>query len=167
MTSARQTLFSTLHNDYQHMVFQLCMGFMKNDRDLARDLSQEVFINTWNALDKFKGASSYKTRIYRIAVNTCLKYIRDKKDKLRVDVEQVSHKLTDEPDKKTAEDNQVLYSAIGQLEELDRLIIMMVLDEMEYHEIASVMGISEGTLRVKIHRIKKNLKEKIQYVTSG
>ena len=48
--------------------------------------------------------------------------------------------------------------AIGQLENVDRLIIMMVLDELEYEEIARVIGISENNLRVKIHRIKSKLK---------
>ncbi len=51
-----------------------------------------------------------------------------------------------------------LYRAIGQLAEVDRLIIMMVLDELEYDQIASVMGVSEATLRVKIHRIKQRIK---------
>ncbi|MBL7770431.1 MAG: sigma-70 family RNA polymerase sigma factor [Flavipsychrobacter sp.] len=51
-----------------------------------------------------------------------------------------------------------LYRAIGQLGEVDKLLIMMVLDELEYDQIASVMGISEATLRVKIHRIKQRIK---------
>lgn len=54
---------------------------------------------------------------------------------------------------------QSLYSAIGQLAEIDRLIIMMVLDELKYEEIANIIGISEGNLRVKIHRIKATLKK--------
>jgi len=56
-----------------------------------------------------------------------------------------------------------LYQAIGQLVSVDRLIIMMVLEELEYAEIAEVIGVSEGTLRVKIHRIKKRLKKLMQH----
>lgn len=55
--------------------------------------------------------------------------------------------------------HESLYWAIGQLKEVDRLIIMMVLDDLEYEEISKVIGISEGNLRVKISRIKKNLKK--------
>ena len=163
MIDSKRALFETLHKDYHLMVLQLCMGFMKGDKDLAKDLSQDIFINTWNALEKFKGASTYKTWIYRITVNTCLKYLRGKKDKDRVSVDDISHKLTDEPDTKVTGMHQTLYSAIGQLDKVDRLIIMMVLDEMEYEEIAAIMGISEGNLRVKIHRIKKSLKDIIEY----
>ncbi|WP_370086450.1 RNA polymerase sigma factor [Ekhidna sp.] len=150
-------LFETLHTDYYGMVNQMCLGFMKGNKDLAQDLTQEAFINTWRALDKFKGASSYKTWIYRITVNTCLKYIRDSKTKDQSSIEEHMH-LPDDSDN-TDQEHQELYRAIGQLGEVDRLIIMMVLDELDYNEIAEVVGISEGNLRVKIHRIKKNLKK--------
>lgn len=152
-------LFESLHSEYYGMVHQMCMGFMKGDMELANDLTQESFINTWKSLDKFKGASSYKTWIYRITVNTCLKYIRDDKQKKQVSLESQVN-LTSTNDSPTNEQpHHELYHAIGQLNELDRLIIMMVLDELEYEEIAHVVGINEGNLRVKIHRIKKNLKK--------
>ena len=132
-------LFETLHTDYYGMVNQMCMGFMKGNKDLAKDLAQEAFINTWRSLDKFKGASTYKTWIYRITVNTCLKYIRDNKIKNQTPIDE-SIQLPD--DSGNAEQHhQELYHAIGQLGEVNRLIIMMVLDELEYNEIAEVVGI--------------------------
>ncbi|MEO6730707.1 MAG: sigma-70 family RNA polymerase sigma factor [Ferruginibacter sp.] len=151
-------LFESLHSDYQAMVLQMCLGFMKGDRDLAKDLSQQVFINTWQALNKFNNASSYKTWIYRITVNTCLKYIRDKKDNYQVSIDEEHIHLADVSGQASDKNHLSLYQAIGRLGEVDRLIIMMVLDELDYEEISTIIGISEGTLRVKIHRIKKNLK---------
>ena len=53
----------------------------------------------------------------------------------------------------------MLHSAITQLEDIERLIIIMVLNELDYEEISRVVGISEGNLRVKIHRIKQHLKK--------
>ncbi|MEO9870678.1 RNA polymerase sigma factor [Ekhidna sp.] len=156
--SNKTELFESLHTDYYGMVHQMCIGFMKGDGDLAKDLTQETFINTWSALEKFKGTSSYKTWIYRITVNTCLKYIRDSKVKNQVSIDS-ELQLPDAMDTVAEEMHQNLYTAIGQLSELDRLIIMMVLEELEYNEIAEVVGINEGNLRVKIHRIKKNLKK--------
>lgn len=148
--------FEQLHTDYYPMVHQMCLGFVKGDSDIAKDLSQEVFINTWSALDKFKGASSYKTWIYRITVNTCLKHVRDQKSKLHITLEE---KHDQGVEYATEQPHRELYEAIGKLNEVDRLIIMMVLDELHYNEIAEVVGINEGALRVKIHRIKKNLKK--------
>ena len=74
--SRLKSLFESLHLQYYAMVLQMSLGYMKGDSELARDMAQEVFINIWNALAKFKGESSYKTWIYRITVNTCLLYIR-------------------------------------------------------------------------------------------
>ena len=152
-------LFETLHRDYHAMVMQMCLGFMKGDLDLAKDLSQDVFVNTWQALNKFKGASSYKTWIYRITVNTCLKYLRDKRDKYQVSIDEKHNFLGADSDELVDTGYKKLYRAIGHLDEVDRLIMMMVLDELGYDEISNIIGISEGNLRVKIHRIKKNLKK--------
>lgn len=143
------------------MVYQMCMGFMKGDTDVANDLSQEIFINIWNALAAFKNESSYKTWIYRITANTCLQQIRRDKNKQKIPISEgfdVAEVVN------VSEENHLrLYKAVGQLAEVDRLIIMMVLEEVEYEEIAKVMGINETNLRVKIHRIKKRLKELLEY----
>lgn len=162
MARTDRALFELLHEQYQPMVLQVCLGFVKGDSDLAKDLTQDVFINIWNALDTFKGASSYKTWIYRITVNSCLKHIRDVKDTNRVPLEKLNSYPADEGHVKR-DANKNLYAAIGRLAEVDRMIIMMVLDELEYDDIADVIGINPGNLRVKIHRIKKQLKEILEY----
>lgn len=146
------------------MVHQMCKGFVKGSEDLAQDLTQETFINIWRSLEKFRGSSSYKTWIYRITVNTCLKFLRSNKSKLQTIISD--HDASTEGESISSEQEppyQSLYQAIGQLVELDRLVIMMVLDELKYHEIAEVMGMSEGNLRVKIHRIKKTLKKLLNH----
>lgn len=151
-----RSVFETLHASYQPMVLQMCRGFMKGDNEMAADLSQEIFINVWNALPSFRSESSHKTWIYRITVNTCLQQIRKSKNKIRVPIEHAGAIAEAESNKD--EQSSQLMRAIGQLDNIDRLIIMMVLDELEYEEIARVMGISENNLRVKIHRIKQRLK---------
>lgn len=156
MMSDKQNLFKKLHADYHAMVLQMCLGFMKGDLDSAKDLAQNIYINVWNTLDRFKGHSTHKTWIYRITVNTCLKYIRDTEQQKSVAIEQVADVLHAESEH---QNYQSLYKAIGQLAEVDRLIMMLVLDELKYKEIANIIGISEGNLRVKIHRIKTTLKK--------
>jgi RNA polymerase sigma factor (sigma-70 family) len=151
-----QHVFESMHSSYHPMVLQMCRGFMKGDRDLAADLAQDVFINVWNALPGFRSESSHKTWIYRITVNTCLQHIRKSKDKNRLPLEHAGAMA--ETSNNEEEQAANLMRAIGQLENVDRLVIMMVLDELEYKEIARVMGISENNLRVKIHRIKLRLK---------
>lgn len=151
--------FDVIYPQFHPMVKQMCLGYMKGDEDLANDLTQEVFINVWNALPNFKEKSSYKTWIYRITVNTCLNYLRKHKNTVHSSLDNLSAR-----EENTVEDPNYssLLTAIGQLEEVDRLIIMMVLDELDYDEIGEVMGISSGNLRVKIHRIKARLKKNIE-----
>jgi len=164
MSTANNQLFAQLFNEYKSMVLQVCTGFLEGNKALASDLLQEVFINTWVALPNFKGESSPKTWIYRITVNTCLTYLRKQKGKRQLNVQGLPEQVADViADTSVPKDYNQLYHAIGQLESTDRLIIMMVLDEMEYAEISIVMGISEGTLRVKIHRIKQRLKNIMQH----
>jgi RNA polymerase sigma-70 factor (ECF subfamily) len=151
-------LFEELYKSHYAMVLQLCLGFLKGQRESARDLAHETFLNVWHAFDRFKGNSSARTWIYRIAVNTCLKYIRDQKIKHPVSLHE-EYQIYEDPEESVEHEYRKLYQAIGQLREIDRLIIMMVLDELTYKEIASVVGISEANLRVKIHRIKSQLKK--------
>ncbi|MGZ5221015.1 MAG: RNA polymerase sigma factor, partial [Chitinophagaceae bacterium] len=141
------------------MVLQICKGYMKGDDDLAKDLAQDVFINVWNALSKFRGEALHKTWIYRITVNTCLLYIRNNKNKQTASFDEVMD-ITRMPaaDKDTNQYSS-LYQAIGMLPELDRLIMMLLLEDLEYSEICEITGISSVNLRVKIHRIKIKMKE--------
>ena len=154
-----KNLFKSLHKQYYAMVHQMCLGFVKGDYDVASDLSQEVFIIIWKKLDTFKEASTYKTWIYRITVNKCLEFIRKEKNKKTLPISNFEYELKVENKEEKTEDENELYFAIGQLKELDRLIIMMVLEGQESKDISEVIGINPINTRVKIHRIKKRLKK--------
>src|SRR5690606_7714491 len=99
------------------------------------------------------------TWIYRIAVNTCLSHLRIEKRKATDEInDNIIETKAEETSNKQEQVDQ-LYKCIAQLEENERIIITMVLDEIPYQEIAEISGISEGNLRVKIHRIKNKLTE--------
>lgn len=145
-------------NQNKNKVFHLCYGYT-GDTDTANDLMQETFIKVWQNLDNFRNQSQLSTWIYRIAVNTCLSHLRMEKRKGTDEIsEKTLETLTEEVSDKQEQIAQ-LYKCIAQLEEHERIIITMVLDEVPYAEIAEISGISEGNLRVKIHRIKHKLTE--------
>ena len=77
--------------------------------------------------------------------------------------QEAHNQLPDKAELPPAQQYQALYHAIGQLNEVDRLIIMMVLEALDYEEIAHITGLSAGNLRVRIHRIKKSLKKQLDY----
>jgi RNA polymerase sigma-70 factor (ECF subfamily) len=152
----KDTLFKEIFNENSSKIYHLCLGYA-GDNDVANDLMQETFIKVWQNLEGFRNQSQLSTWIYRIAVNTCLYYLRVEKRKSNdpLNSEHIEN-LADEPSPKQEQISQ-LYKSISRLEENERMIITMVLDEVPYSDIAEVFAISEGNLRVRIHRIKQKL----------
>jgi len=153
----QQQEFTSLYTQYSPGIHKLCLGYT-GDASQAQDLLQETFIAVWNNMQKFRGDAKWSTWIYRIAMNTCLSYLRKNKES-SIDIENTS--LTLLPDVANTKEHEVelLYKSISRLQETDRLIITMVLEDKPYQEIAAITGITEANLRVKIHRIKKQLTE--------
>lgn len=147
--------FTNLYNEYGEGIRKLCLGYT-GDAVLAQDLLQDTFIAVWNNMLNFRGDAKWSTWIYRIAVNTCLTHLRKKKETL-MDIEQTSLTMLKEEVNTKEQEVQLLYKCISRLQETDRLIITLVLEDKPYEEIASITGITEVNLRVKIHRIKKQL----------
>ena len=151
--------FETIYKTYWQKVFRLCMGYA-NDTDAAKDLAQETFIKVWKQLPKFRNESSIGTWIFRIASNTCLRQIQ--KDKKMPKSELPLEIKDDILDTNIEEDIQLLYQYISELQEVERIIISLELEDMNQKEIAEIVGLSEGNVRVKIHRIKEKLTQKFK-----
>jgi RNA polymerase sigma factor (sigma-70 family) len=156
--SNKEQVFKEIFQANSKKIYHLCFGYTGDD-DAANDLLQETFLKVWQNLDKFRNQAMISTWIYRIAVNTCLTYLksekRQAKDELTPNIiENKAEEVSEQKDQ-----IKTLYHCISKLEENERLIITMVMDEVPYPEIAEVSGISEGNLRVKIHRIKHKLTE--------
>jgi|SRR5690606_1358577 len=149
--------FEDVYEAFSDKIFRLCKSYT-NDDEWAKDLMQDTFIQVYLNIKKFRNESSIGTWVYRIASNICMRQMeRALKEKnitsyLPEPKIEVQH---DENDR-----HEQLYNCIAQLEKTERLIITMVLDGLSYKDIAEVLAVSEGNLRVKIHRIKRSLTEK-------
>ena len=75
-----ESLFRDLYQTNYPKVYRLCLGYMKGNSTQANELCQEVFIKVWENLSSFRQESAISTWVYRITVNTCLLYLRKKKD---------------------------------------------------------------------------------------
>jgi RNA polymerase sigma factor (sigma-70 family) len=155
MQLQKEKLFTELYEQYAGKILKLCLGYAGNDT-LAQDLMQDTFAAVWQSMDKFRGDAQYSTWIYRIAVNTCLGYFRSPRNKANSELKEA---LLDHPEEVSEKEQQMqlLYKCISELQETDRLIISMVLEDLPYAEIAEATGVTENNLRVKIHRIKQQL----------
>lgn len=150
--------FEQIYKTYWDRIFRLCMGFV-NDYDIAQDLAQETFIIVWQKLDTFRNESGIGTWIFRIASNNCLKQIE--KDK-RFPKSDLPHQLTEEKQQSIEPQIQFLYKCIAELPETERIIISLELEDIRQAEIATIVGLSEANVRVKIHRIKEKLTQKFK-----
>lgn len=126
------------------------------------DLRQEIYINLWLGLKQFRGDSKISTWIYRVAVNSALMALRSTKTK--VETVSLDFSLLDastELDDAQKENLQTLHALISRLEEIEKAIILLWLDEFQYDEIAETLGLKRNTVATKIHRIKEKLSKSI------
>ena len=145
--------FEDIYNQYSPQIFRVCMGYV-NDTEHAKDLTQETFVSVWKSLSSFKGDSKISTWIFRIATNNCLRALEVSKRMIKT---ELPFQLPETPQESQEEQLAVLYRCIASLEETDRIIISLVLEDLPQTEIADIVGLSHGNLRVKIHRIKEKL----------
>lgn len=155
-----QEIFQAIYHQHYPSIYRLCLGYVKGNADLAADLVQEVFIRVWEKYDDFKNQSQVSTWIYRIAVNTCLTEIRRSKSYEN----RLLNYQTPEGDsaEKQQSDQQILNRCIEQLDEPDRVLAMLILEDLPQPEIAQILGLTEVNTRVKAHRLKEKLRNAYQ-----
>lgn len=150
--------FEHVYSVYWEKVYRLCMGYVNDDAS-ARDLAQETFIRVWENLPGFRGDAQIGTWIFRIASNHCLRQLE--KDKKHQKTE-LPLQLPEEVPPDRAVEVELLYRLIAELPETDRIIISLELEEVKQGEIAQILGLSEGNVRVRIHRIKERLTQRFK-----
>jgi RNA polymerase sigma-70 factor (ECF subfamily) len=150
--------FEEIYGLYSPPIFRVCLGYL-GDPEQAKDITQETFISVWQNLSKFRNDSKISTWIYRIATNHCLRAVEKRNRSIPMDLPENSIPVQEES---MNEKLNFLYTAISELEEFDRLIISWVLEDIPQWEIAEIIGINPGNLRVRIHRIKEKLAQKFR-----
>ncbi len=145
--------FEEIYAQYSPQIFRVCMGYI-NDYEQARDLTQETFISVWKNLASFRNQSKISTWIFRIATNNCLRALERSK---RLKTTELPFNLVIPQEESQEEKLTFLYNCIAELEETERIIISLVLEDLPQAEIAAIVGLSNINTRVKIHRMKEKL----------
>lgn len=136
--------------------------FYATDKVPFDDLRQEIYVNIWLGLSQFRGDSKMSTWIYRVAVNSALMALRSSKPKIEtVSLNFGLLDISSEADDAQRENLQALQSLINRLEDIEKAIMLLWLDEHSYDEIADIIGLKRNTVAVKIHRIKEKLSKQI------
>ncbi len=130
-----------------------------DDRD-RDDLLQEIMMQVWRSLGGFGGRSSIDTWAYRIALNTALMWNRSfcrRASNLKTSPTEVGH-IAGEAQSDSFE-MRTLDDFLASLSKADRAVMLLFLDAVPNPDAAEIMGISEGALRVRLHRIRKRFEE--------
>ncbi|GAA4178916.1 MULTISPECIES: RNA polymerase sigma factor [Sphingobacterium] len=144
--------FLILINEHQGIIHKICRLY-RDVREDREDLFQEITFQLWKSHDSFKNNSKISTWIYRIALNTAIATFRKKKQ----DVEYrptLPEMAEEQPDEELALRQERLFSALKQLDDGDKAIITLYLEDLSYQQIADIIGISENYVGVKLNRIK-------------
>lgn len=149
--------FTNIYNLYAPKVHRLCLGYASGNNELAKEWHQETFIKVWKHRKSFKGKSSIDTWIYRIAVNVCLGDLRKSKKSVVINEEVLSNSSDDDNNLSNEEKIKKMYNCINLLNEQNRALIFLELENIPQTTIADTVGLAHGALRTRLSRIRKSL----------
>ena len=164
-----QQAFAELVNRYQNFVFTITLRYTDNRED-AEEIAQDIFVKAYRSLADFRGASKFSTWLYTIVTTSCITFLRKKKLETRsLDDEKVFEQADNQNSGFTA--NQIeqkskvamVNDAIKLLSPDDaKIITLFYKGEQSLEEIGVIIGMEPNTVKVKLHRARQRLKEKME-----
>ncbi len=163
--------FEELVRLYEKRVYNMALRSTGSAED-AFDLSQEAFIRVWKSLKNFKGESKFSTWLFRIVSNLCTDYIRKQarrnETSLMVEGEEDEQFEMELPDERADPEREL--SRIELRREIDyavsklspehrEVFILREVDDLSYGEIAQLLEVEEGTVKSRLSRARKNLRD--------
>lgn len=164
-----QQAYALLVERYQNYVFTIVLRYIKSRED-AEEVAQDIFIKAYRSLADFKGTAKFSTWLYTITTTTCITFLRKKKLEI--------HSLDNEKVFTTADNidggmsaNQIEQkSKVQMVNEAIKLlgpedaevITLFYKSEQTLEEIAHILGIEPNTVKVRLHRARTRLKERMQ-----
>jgi RNA polymerase sigma-70 factor (ECF subfamily) len=159
MSSELEKSFVQQLQENQNLIHKICRLYTDGE-DAHKDLFQEITIQLWKAYPQFRGDSKFTTWAYRVGLNTAITLYRKKTKSINtIEFDGKIHKFDqDEYNYEEEEHIKLLYQAVQQLNDIEKALVFMYLEDKDYSEIAETLGISEVNARVKMNRIKGKLK---------
>jgi RNA polymerase sigma factor (sigma-70 family) len=162
--------YDQLVRRYQERIYATVYHMTSNHED-ANDLAQETFIKAYSALKSFKGDSSFYTWVYRIAVNKTINFLKSRKNKISLSLNDMDFNIENDPDlvafvsDKTprrdaalSELQQKLNAAMQKLSEPHRMVVTLHdVQGLSHEEIANIMGCNVGTVRSRLFYARQQL----------
>lgn len=151
----RKATFDRWRTQHKGLLFRVVRAYAIGPHD-QDDLYQEICIQLWRSIERFKGDSAETTWIYRVSLYTAMRWSKTQKKQRTQSLDGYEPVLTPKDDLRDAR-LIWLYEQIRELSEADRSVTLMMLDGFSYRQIAETLGITESNVGVKLNRVKKKL----------
>lgn len=172
MTALRdEDRFLALLDEHRKILYKVASAYCRNPED-RRDLTQEIVVQLWRSFGRFDERARFSTWMYRIAMNVAISFSRAESRRAR------RTELVEEPvleilavdrasSEETSDDIRQLHRFIGELDELNRALVILYLDGNTHDTIAEILGISTTNVGTRIGRIKQRLRKDFDRVENG
>ncbi len=162
-------IYAELVKRYQNLVFTITLRYTSNRED-AEEIAQDAFIKAYKSLKDFRGDSKFSTWLYTITTTSCLSFLRKKKlDVHSLDNEKVFAVVENQDSGFSAnqmetKSRQAMVNEAIQLLSADdaNILTLFYKGEQSLDEIAAVLGVESNAVKVRLHRARARLKEKMQ-----
>ena len=152
--------FGELLDQHCKIVFKVANSYAGLAEDRA-DLAQEISVQLWRAFPAYDESRSFSTWMYRIALNVAISHLRiaERRHKNTLPLDESAHEAAvvgciAEPDERV----RALQFFMGKLDPLNRALMLLVLEERSYREIAEILGLSETNVATRISRLKQRIR---------
>ena len=154
----QKQIFGNWLDQYRGVIFKVVRAYAFDPMD-QDDLFQEIIIQVWRSVPTFRNESAVSTWLYRISLNTAIKWVKKERRQLNERLDTQDYVLQEQP--VTLDERLTwLYNEISKLDKIDRSITLLMLDEFSYKEMAAITGMTESNVGVRLNRIKKYLIQK-------
>lgn len=161
-----EVVLDELMSNYGQQILQLVYSYV-NNQAIAEDLTQDIFVKCYQSLHTYKGKSSMKTWLWRIAINHCKDYLKSWYNKKVITAENETFYvgLQNESAEQTViqqdEDARLVKEVMNLPIKYREIIYLFYFEELLMREIAVIIGINESTVKTRIRKAKKILKERL------
>jgi RNA polymerase sigma-70 factor (ECF subfamily) len=149
--------YEQLVRRYQRRIFRMCLNMLGNEADAA-EVAQDVFFSVWRALSKFRGEGAFSTWLYRIAMNRCLKVLRQRHPATVPLIDRAGSSGDPAGEYEARQAAEHIGRAVAALTPEQRApLLLREVEGLSYEEIARILGLSIGAVKGRLNRARAEL----------
>ena len=159
--------FHQIIEQHKGILFKVAKTYCRNDDD-RQDLLQEMMIQVWKSLPKYNDTFAVTTWLYRISLNVAISFYRKNVNRQFLNIPLIEEftSIHDDLNNEKSELLILLEKFITELNDLDKALLFLYLEDKSHAEISEIMGLSVTNVGTKLGRIKEKLKKKFSQINS-